>query len=111
MPGDAGRITGFDVIVVGAPGRELTFVEVQTDAGLRGVGEGRMVSKTHTPLAAIAELGERDVPGAGRRAGPRRGGARIPGPEDRPVRGGPGHAGRGRAAPLRRHPGGGPGRG
>ena len=64
MPGDAGRITGFDVLVVGAPWRELTFVEVQTDAGLRGVGEVRMVSKTDTLLAAIAELGERYVLGA-----------------------------------------------
>jgi galactonate dehydratase len=63
-PGEAGRIIGFDVIVVGAPWRELTFVEVHTDAGLRGVGEVRMVSKTDTLLAAIAELGERYVIGA-----------------------------------------------
>lgn len=62
--GDAGLITGFDVLVVGAPWRELTFVEIHTDEGLRGVGEVRMVSKTDTLLAAIAELGERYVVGA-----------------------------------------------
>ena len=60
----AGRITGFDVVVVGAPWRELTFVEVHTDEGLHGVGEVRMVSKTDTLLAAIAELGDRYVVGA-----------------------------------------------
>lgn len=60
----AGRVVGFDVVVVGAPWRELTFVEVHTDAGLHGVGEVRMVSKTDTLLAAIAELGERYVVGA-----------------------------------------------
>ncbi|HLL65403.1 MAG TPA: mandelate racemase/muconate lactonizing enzyme family protein [Micromonosporaceae bacterium] len=59
----AGMITGFDVLVVGAPWRELTFVEVHTDQGLHGVGEVRMVSKTDTLLAAIAELGERYVVG------------------------------------------------
>lgn len=59
----AGRVTGFDVVVVGAPWRELTFVEVHTDEGLHGVGEVRMVSKTDTLLAAIAELGERYVVG------------------------------------------------
>jgi galactonate dehydratase len=61
---DAGRITGFDVFVVGAPWRELTFVEVHTDQGLHGVGEVRMVSKTDTLLAAIGELGARYVVGA-----------------------------------------------
>jgi galactonate dehydratase len=60
----AGRIVAFDVLVVGAPWRELTFVEVHTDEGLHGVGEVRMVSKTDTLLAAIAELGERYVVGA-----------------------------------------------
>jgi galactonate dehydratase len=59
----AGRIVGFDVLVVGAPWRELTFVEVHTDQGLTGVGEVRMVSKTDTLLAAIAELGDRYVVG------------------------------------------------
>ena len=38
----AGKIVGFDVVVVGTPWRELTFVEVHTDEVLHGVGEVRM---------------------------------------------------------------------
>jgi galactonate dehydratase len=49
--------------VVGTPWRELTFVELVTDDGLRGVGEARMVNKTDTLLACIKELGERYVVG------------------------------------------------
>ncbi|MEK6648155.1 MAG: mandelate racemase/muconate lactonizing enzyme family protein, partial [Actinomycetota bacterium] len=40
------KITGFEIIVVGAPWRELTIVEVQTDVGITGLGEVRMVNKT-----------------------------------------------------------------
>lgn len=50
--------------VVGAPWRELTFVELETDTGLTGVGEVRMVNKTGTLLACIRELGERYVIGS-----------------------------------------------
>lgn len=50
--------------VVGTPWRELTFVELVTDDGLRGVGEVRMVNKTDTLLACIGELGRRYVRGA-----------------------------------------------
>jgi galactonate dehydratase len=49
--------------VVGAPWRELTFVELITDDGRRGVGEVRMVNKTDTLLACVAELAERHVIG------------------------------------------------
>jgi len=49
--------------VVGTPWRELTFVELVTDDGLVGVGEVRMVNKTDTLLACIAELAPRYVLG------------------------------------------------
>ena len=49
--------------VVGAPWRELTFVELETDTGLTGVGEVRMVNKTGTLLACIRELSDRYVVG------------------------------------------------
>jgi galactonate dehydratase len=49
--------------VAGAPWRELTFVELVTDDGRRGVGEVRMVTKTDTLLACISELGGRYVIG------------------------------------------------
>jgi galactonate dehydratase len=47
------------VIVVGAPWRELTIVQITTDEGITGLGEVRMVNKTETLVAAIHELGNR----------------------------------------------------
>jgi galactonate dehydratase len=58
------RITDMRVTVVGAPWRELTFVELDTDAGLVGVGEVRMVNKTQTLVACLRELAPRYVIGA-----------------------------------------------
>jgi len=49
--------------VVGTPWRELTFVELVTDTGPVGVSEVRMVNKTGTLLACIAELAPRYVVG------------------------------------------------
>jgi len=57
------KITGFRTLVVGAPWRELTIVQVQTDEGITGLGEVRMVNKTDTLVAAINELAERYVIG------------------------------------------------
>lgn len=50
--------------VVGTPWRELTFVELVTDDGLRGVGEVRMVNKTDALLGCVGELSQRYVLGA-----------------------------------------------
>jgi galactonate dehydratase len=58
------RIVDVVTTVVGAPWRELTFVELVADDGRRGLGEVRMVTKTDTLLACISELGERHVVGA-----------------------------------------------
>ncbi|HUW87470.1 MAG TPA: mandelate racemase/muconate lactonizing enzyme family protein [Candidatus Paceibacterota bacterium] len=58
------KITGFEIVVVGTPWRELTIVEVQTDVGITGLGEVRMVNKTDTLIAAIEELGNRYLIGA-----------------------------------------------
>src|SRR3954471_3703199 len=52
------------MIVVGAPWRELVFLELATDAGLTGVSEVRMVNKTDTLVACIGELAPRYVVGA-----------------------------------------------
>jgi galactonate dehydratase len=57
------RVVDVVTTVVGAPWRELTFVELVTDDGRRGVGEVRMVTKTDTLLACIAELADRHVVG------------------------------------------------
>jgi len=58
------KITGFEIIVVGTPWRELVIVEVQTDAGITGLGEVRIVNKTDTLIAAIQEMGDRYVVGS-----------------------------------------------
>ena len=57
------RVVEIVTTVVGAPWRELTFVELVTDDGRRGVGEVRMLNKTDTLLACISELGQRYVIG------------------------------------------------
>src|SRR5437870_12060505 len=50
--------------VVGAPWRELTFLELSTDDGLTGVGEVRIVNKTDTLVACVGELAPRYVVGS-----------------------------------------------
>ncbi|HEV2893471.1 MAG TPA: hypothetical protein VG411_06950 [Actinomycetota bacterium] len=57
------KVVAVETVVVGTPWRELTFVELVTDDGLRGVGEARMVNKTSTLLACIEELAQRYVLG------------------------------------------------
>jgi len=49
--------------VVGAPWRELTFVELLTDADFIGISEVRMVNKTDTLVSCIRELAPRYVIG------------------------------------------------
>jgi galactonate dehydratase len=58
------KIVDLRITVVGAPWRELTFVELVTDQGLTGVGEVRMVNKTETLVACVQELAPRYVVGA-----------------------------------------------
>jgi galactonate dehydratase len=57
------KVTAVETTVVGTPWRELTFVELVTDDGRRGVGEARMVTKTDALLACIDELAPRHVIG------------------------------------------------
>jgi galactonate dehydratase len=57
------KIVAVETVVVGTPWRELTFVELVTDDGLRGVAEARMLNKTDTLLACIEELAARHVIG------------------------------------------------
>jgi galactonate dehydratase len=58
------RIVDVVTTVVGTPWRELTFVELVTDDGRRGLGEVRMVTKTDTLVACISELADRHVVGS-----------------------------------------------
>jgi len=57
------KITAARTTVVGTPWRELVFLELETDAGLVGTSEVRMVSRTDTLLACLDELAPRHVIG------------------------------------------------
>ena len=41
-------ITGFRTLVLGTPWRNLTYIILETDEGLPGVGAARVLGKTHT---------------------------------------------------------------
>ncbi|HUL72373.1 MAG TPA: mandelate racemase/muconate lactonizing enzyme family protein [Vicinamibacterales bacterium] len=57
------KITRARTTVVGTPWRELVFLELETDTGLTGTSEVRMVSRTDTVLACLDELAPRHVIG------------------------------------------------
>jgi galactonate dehydratase len=58
------RITGMRTAVVGTPWRNLTFVELQTDDGLTGAGEARMLNHTDALLGYLAEAAPNHVVGS-----------------------------------------------
>ncbi len=42
------KTTGFRTLVLGTPWRNLTYCIIETDEGITGVGEARVLGKTHT---------------------------------------------------------------
>jgi galactonate dehydratase len=58
------KISDARTTVVGTPWRDLTFLELETDVGLVGLSEVRMVNKTETLVACIRELAPRYVLGS-----------------------------------------------
>ena len=58
------KISSARTTVVGTPWRELVFLELETDTGLVGTSEVRMVSRTETLLACVDELAPRHVIGS-----------------------------------------------
>ena len=58
------KISSARATVVGTPWRELVFLELETDTGLVGTSEVRMVSRTETLLACLEELAPRHVIGS-----------------------------------------------
>jgi galactonate dehydratase len=58
------RISAVKPIVVGTPWRNLTFVLVDTDEGLRGVGEVRMVNHTDALLGYLQEAAGHHILGS-----------------------------------------------
>ena len=50
------RITDFQTVVLGTPWRNLTYLLLETDTGITGVGEARVVGKTHTVLSYLDDV-------------------------------------------------------
>ncbi|MDE3198779.1 MAG: mandelate racemase/muconate lactonizing enzyme family protein [Acidobacteriota bacterium] len=57
------KITNVRPLVMGTPWRNLTFVIVETDEGISGVGEVRMINNTDALLGYLAEAAPRHVIG------------------------------------------------
>ena len=53
------KITNVRPLVMGTPWRNLTFVVVETDEGISGVGEVRMINNTDALLGYLAEAAPR----------------------------------------------------
>ncbi|MCH8816517.1 MAG: mandelate racemase/muconate lactonizing enzyme family protein, partial [Chloroflexi bacterium] len=49
------KITGFRTLVLGTPWRNLTYLILETDEGLTGVGEARVLGKTHTVIEYLKD--------------------------------------------------------
>ncbi len=50
------KITGFQTHVVATPWRNLTYLVLETDKGIRGYGEARVVGKTHTVVEYLKDV-------------------------------------------------------
>src|SRR2546421_8171112 len=50
------KITAYKTYVVATPWRNLTYLVLETDEGLRGVGEARILGKTHTVLEYLKDV-------------------------------------------------------
>ena len=58
------KISAVRPLVLGTPWRNLTFVVVETDEGLRGVGEARMVNHTESLLGYLREASRNHILGS-----------------------------------------------
>ncbi len=58
------RITQVTPMVLGTAWRDLTFVKVETDEGLTGVGEARVLNRTEAVLGYLSEAAPRYVVGS-----------------------------------------------
>jgi galactonate dehydratase len=58
------KISAVKPIVMGTPWRNLTFVVVETDDGLRGLGEVRMVNHTDSLLGYLEEASKNHILGS-----------------------------------------------
>jgi galactonate dehydratase len=54
--GNGMKITDFSTFVLQTPWRNLTYLVLETDEGIRGYGEARVVSKTHTVCEYLKDV-------------------------------------------------------
>jgi len=50
------KITDFRTLVLGTPWRNLSYLVLETDANIAGIGEARVVCKTHTVLEYLRDV-------------------------------------------------------
>jgi len=50
------KITGYRTLVVSTPWRNITILQLETDEGITGLGEARIVGKTHTVLEYLKDV-------------------------------------------------------
>lgn len=50
------KITDFETFVIATPWRNLTYLVLETDEGYTGVGEARILGKTHTVLEYLKDV-------------------------------------------------------
>ena len=50
------KIKNYQTYVIGTPWRNLTLLVIETDCGIRGIGESRVVGKTHTVLEYLKDI-------------------------------------------------------
>jgi galactonate dehydratase len=50
------KTTGFRTLCLGTPWRNLSYIVIETDEGISGVGEARVLGKTHTVLEYLRDV-------------------------------------------------------
>ena len=50
------KTTGFKTMVLGTPWRNLTYIKIETDQGIVGIGEARVLGKTHTVTEYLKDV-------------------------------------------------------
>ncbi len=50
------KTTGFRTLVLGTPWRNLTYLVIETDEGITGIGEARILGKTHTVTEFLRDV-------------------------------------------------------
>ena len=50
------KIIDYKTYVIGTPWRNLTLLVIETDSGITGIGEARVVGKTHTVIEYLKDV-------------------------------------------------------